>query len=212
MANQYTKAKAPTPEADQNFAHVILGPSNDELAAQQAQAEAKRKASGYPKVEVLRDTTVPRPEASAEKIMDGWEDIEFDPLGMLDPMASLKKAFQKPGMALKLMSESVNNRLGQRGYRVVKDENGDPVRMGKMVLGEIPERFAKARRQAAIEKSNSELGQINNAQRDAVEKLKQDAGSMGLSVIAAGDSITNQGDGQTYDMGLTVQRDEAPAQ
>ena len=38
------------PVPDPAFAHVMLGPSNEELMKKQAELDALRKASGYPRV------------------------------------------------------------------------------------------------------------------------------------------------------------------
>lgn len=214
MPNQYTKTKT-VPVADANLAHVLAGPSNEELTAKHEAAEAARKASGFPKVEVLRDTTARAPESSDEKAMEAWGDPDYDPLGMADPMQNLKRTYGKEGFALKLLSENVCSHLGRRDYRIVKDANGDPVRMGKLVLGEIPERIAAARRQRPIRDSAEALGQIEDSQKEAIAKLKQDAGEMGLELVKSGDTVDNsghsRGDGKVYDMGIMVDRDLAPA-
>jgi hypothetical protein len=213
MPNQWTKKTeaAGVPVADENLAHVLPGPSNAELNAKHEAAEAKRKADGYPKVEVLRDTTARAPEVGEDfdRQLEAWEDPEFDPLGITDPMQALKSTYGRPGMALKLLSDSVCNHLGKRNYRIVKDENGDPVRMGKMVLGEIPEKFAAIRRKKPILEAAEQLGQIEATQMDIVAKLGSESG-MGLSAVRDGDTVNNHGDGRTYDMGLVVNRGERP--
>lgn len=188
-----------TAVADENFAHVLPGPSNEELNRQQAEAEAKRAASGMPKVEFVAD--------AHDKRIDGYGDLDYDPLGLTDPLAQLKKDHERPGMALKLLSPDVMNRIGSRGYQIVKDpDTGDPVRCGKQVLGEIPERHAMARRKAVADMSLDQLASIKDNQREKMERLKSEAKDLGLTVLDTGDKVQNIGDGQTYGMGITVDR------
>lgn len=210
MPNQYTKKTA---VADANLAHVLPGPSNEELDRMQEALDAARKAAGYPKVEVTRDNTARRPETGEglDKVMEAWEDPNFDPLGLTDPMQALKKRFQRPGMALKLLSDSVCNHLGTRSYRrIIDPDTGDVVRMGKLTLGEIPEHFAAARRKQPILEAAEQIGQIEAMQTELVAKASREVGGSGLSAVRAGDTVENHGDGQTYDMGIMVQRDERP--
>jgi hypothetical protein len=197
-----TKTKIPIP--DPVFPHVSVGPSNEELRARYEREEAERIAKGYPKVEFLAD--------AEDKATDGFGDIDYDPLGLSDPLLALKRKYQRPGFALKLLSDGCCSHLGRRGYQTVVDERGDPVTSGKMVLGEIPEALAARRRAAPIREAKEQLGSITDAQREAVEKMKSDAKGMGLTFVGAGETVKNVGDGQTYDMGLTVDRGEAPPQ
>jgi hypothetical protein len=196
--NQPASPKAATPDA--NFAHVAVGLSNEELIQKQAQLDQLRSELGYPKVELTAD--------AEDKKNEAWGDLDYDPLGLTDPLAQIKKDYQRPGMALKLLSDSVNDRLGRRGYQIVRDANGDPVRCGKMVVGEIPEAVAAKRRRAPIERSNDELRSIKDNQRLAVEKMKDEAKGMGLQVLEPGDVVTNVGNAQDYQMGMTVDRGE----
>jgi hypothetical protein len=188
------------PKPDPAFAHVALGPSNEELNQRQAELEQKRAENGFPKVEFVAD--------AQDKARDGFGDLDYDPLGLTDPLAQLKKDYGRPGFALKLMSDSVTDRLGKRGYQIVKDDEGDPVRCGKMILGEIPERIAAQRRKAPIERSNEELRSIKDQQRDDIERMKHDAKGMGLTVLEPGETVNNVGNGQDYKMGISVDRGE----
>lgn len=198
MANQHTKTRVTEP--DPNHTHVLPGPSNEELIAKQEAAERERAEKGYPRVEFGTD--------AHDKKTDGFGDLDFDPLGLSDPLLALKNAYEKPGMSLKLLSPEVMNRHGKRGYQVVRDESGDPVMCGKMVLGEIPKRAADARKRAVMEKTNDELRGIQDAQREAVDKLKSDAKGLGLEVLEPNERVQNVGDGNVYDMGFSVQRGE----
>ena len=190
------------PVPDPAFAHVMLGPSNEELMKKQAELDALRKASGYPRVEMGLD--------QKDKDLDAWGDLDYDPLGVTDPLEAMKKRHQKPGFALKLLSNTVNQRLTTRDYRIVKEKNGDPVQFGSMVLGEIPERIAARRRKAVIDNSNDELRSINDQSRLEVEKLKHDAKGMGLTLLEPGEIVRGQ-TGPDRVMGVNIERGEGPA-
>ena len=145
-----------------------------------------------------------------DKDLDAWGDLDYDPLGVTDPLEAMKKRHQKPGFALKLLSNTVNQRLTTRDYRIVKEKNGDPVQFGSMVLGEIPERIAARRRKAVIDNSNDELRSINDQSRLEVEKLKHDAKGMGLTLLEPGEIVRGQ-TGPDRVMGVNIERGEGPA-
>lgn len=194
--------EARKPKEDPNFAH-LLRHSNADLDKMQADLDALRAARGYPKIESGRD--------AHDKQFDAHEDLEFDPLGTMDPLTQLKHAYERPGFALKLMSNRVNQHLGRRGYQVVKDTQGDPVMCGTMILGEIPEKIAAQRRATPIRVSNDELKAINEQQAQQIDKLRDEAKGLGLTVLKPGEVVTNRGDGQDYAMGISVSRGEGPA-
>lgn len=205
MANQHTKKALAVPVAtkpDSAFAHVNVGPSNEELIQKQAELEQLRAELGYPKVSMGLD--------QQEKDLDAWGDLDYDPLGTRDPLEALKRQHQKPGFAVKLLSNTVNARLGQRDYRIVKDSQGDPVRFGTMVLGEIPERIAQKRREAVVQASREELQQINNVTEQEIDRLRSEAKGMGLEILRPGEIVHKAG--RDYQMGVTVERGEGPAE
>lgn len=228
------REKKRVPVADPNFAHLLPGPSNEELAAKQEAADAEYAARGYQpvtvrarnpqaeerdadfkrKAEANPDLAAPFSQETYDRRSDGFEDLEFDPLGLSDPLYALKRQYEREGFALKLLSDKCCGHLGRRNYDIVKDANGEPVRCGNMVLGEIPQRLAEARRRAPIREAKAELGSIKDAQRAAVEQLKTDAKDMGLTVMEPGETLTSNAGrgprGQSYDMGLTIERGEAP--
>jgi hypothetical protein len=51
------------------------------------------------------------------------------------------------GMTPKFMSERCMSVFGRRGYQIVMDEHGDPVKVGTLIMGEIPTRIAERRRE-----------------------------------------------------------------
>lgn len=144
-----------------------------------------------------------------DRQLAGFEDLEHDPLGDLDPAAGLKAKYGAAGMSLKLLSPNVNGTLGARGYRIVKDGNGAPVTCGKMLLGEIPTKYADIRRKAAIERANEQIRNVNESRRDNIEKMRAEAGALGCELIEAGESVRDLHTGQDRAAGITVERVEA---
>lgn len=201
LSESLTRIAAAKPDA--NFAHVNLGAPNEELIQKQAELDQLRREKGYPKVEMGLD--------QKEKDLDAWGDLDYDPLGTRDPLASMKARYQKPGFALKLLSETVNKRLSTRDYRIVKDQNGDPVQFGTMLLGEIPQRIADRRKQAVVEASNEELQSVNDATRLEVERLRNDAKGMGLTLLEPGEVVRSK-NGPDRVMGINLERGEGPTE
>ena len=224
MANQYTKKAAAVDEA---FAHALPGPTNEELEAKRLELEELRARSGYPKVEVVSDAADKRRAAQSQGItvegarptkeipsnidkqFEGWGDLEFDPLGDLDPLAGLKRKYERPGMSLKLMSPGITAHAGSKGYRVVKDADGNPVTCGKMILGEMPSKFAEMRRKAGIANANERIRGINDGRKADIEKLRMQAGEMGVQIVEPGEISHNNTTGRDQAAGITVERVEA---
>jgi hypothetical protein len=62
-----------------------------------------------------------------------------------NPLKEVADAHAVPGMRPKFLSPAKIERAGLRGYKVVRHENGDPVKLGNLILGHIPEERAEAR-------------------------------------------------------------------
>ena len=161
MANQHTKKQQQAAAADPAFAHALAGPTNEELDAKQRELDTARGAAGLPKITFGRSeeekktvarahgeyvTGLSKHHPSLDVALQDWSDLENDPLGQSDPLAALKEKYGSPEIALKLISPGISEHLGMRGYRPVKDANGEVVKCGKQILGYMPEKFAKKRR------------------------------------------------------------------
>lgn len=62
-----------------------------------------------------------------------------------DPMGDLVKEHVKPGERARFLSGPVCDLKGTRGFELVKDEYGREVRLGRLMLGVMPEDRAKQR-------------------------------------------------------------------
>lgn len=90
---------------------------------------------------------------------DDDNDIDAAP----DPLRTLSERYVQPGFRPRFLSEARLNKEGSidsRGYEVVKDGNGNPVKFGSMVLGQMPEERAQAINDRAVRRSDKAAGEI----------------------------------------------------
>lgn len=134
-------------------------------------------------------------------IEDG--DVE-DLLLAANPMEECVARHARPGMAYGFLSDAATRVLGTRNYQVVKDERGDPVKLGTLTLGEIPERLQQARRKKQEQESQGRVADLANEYTESVNKLKRDAKDMGLRVLEPGEiagEYTNTETGRRINIG-----------
>jgi len=78
-----------------------------------------------------------------------------------DPLREVANRHMQPGMKPKFLSaKRVQESGGTGDYEVVKDSNGDPVKVRGMILGQVPVERANARNRHFREKGNQILKQI----------------------------------------------------
>lgn len=194
MANQHTKRKDTEAEA---HLHIALGKSNEELQAEDAENRAGGK---FARTEGFND-------AEDKRLFDRREDPDFDPWSEVDPLTAAVDSVREPGFAYKLLSDRCCDVLGgTRGYEPVKTENGDKVTVGNMFLGKIPQRIADKRQKRYQQDAIDQIKQLQADSEDRLDKLKREAKELGVQVLSEGDSVENLGDGQTYGLGITVER------
>jgi hypothetical protein len=120
-----------------------------------------------------------------------------------DPMKEAVERYGTPGMAPKFLSERCIGRFGLRGYVIVKNETGEPVMVGTLILGEIPIPMAEARKRHYAEESNSQVrDQQENFEANAAEQIDL-GGKAGLSVLKAGEKVRASAAGDLDDPALT---------
>jgi len=101
---------------------------------------------------------------------DDLKDRGMEPYEARDPLKEVADAHAVPGMRPKFLSpRRVKENGGTGDYVVVKEANGDPVRVKGMILGHMPEERARARNRHYQAKSNALLQQIT-------ERYKQEGG------------------------------------
>lgn len=76
-----------------------------------------------------------------------------------DPMKELIDAHVAPGMRAKFLSPTTSARQGTRGYEVIKDK-GEPVKLGELMLAQIPAEKAEARQRAIRQRGQARMDEI----------------------------------------------------
>ena len=138
------------------------------------------------------------------------------------PMEEAVMRYGTPGMAPKFLSERCIGVLGLRGYVIVKDENGDAVKVGTLIMGEIPIRMADARRRHYADESEKAVREAADQFEDTAARAIRDGGKGGISVLRDGENFTSnaagdfEGDpdltqsylGRTRESGFRVERQQ----
>jgi hypothetical protein len=143
--------------------HVYTGPSDEEIQKRDREIQARNR--GIPKVELTRDQF-------DKQIFEKRNASDFDPDAEDNPLASAQRMYGRPGMALKALSPRMIGTYGMRGYEAVKDTNGDPVRIGNMVLGEIPQDIADRRRSKPQRESSQLIKDIEPSQKSLIARAR----------------------------------------
>lgn len=92
-----------------------------------------------------------------------------------DPLKEVADAHAVPGMKPKFLSGRRIQEEGGTGiYEVVKDKNGEPVRVKGMVLGHTPVELAASRNEHYRSKANAMLDQIT-------QKYRQEGGATAVA-------------------------------
>jgi hypothetical protein len=118
------------------------------------------------------------------------------------PMEEAVARYGTPGMAPKFLSERCISVLGLRGYKVVMDERGDPVKVGTLIMGEIPVRMAEARRRHYAKESEDDVRGMGEAYEDVADRAI--GGRNGLSVLGQGERIRSNAAGDLEDERMTA--------
>ena len=137
-----------------------------------------------------------------------------DAMIFAQPMEEAVQRYGSPGMRAKFLSDRCIGVLGLRGYQIVKDEHGDPVKVGTLIMGEIPIRMAEARQRHFAKESEDAVLEAQEEFEDAAERaMYADGGKgAGFSVLGARDRMTPNASenedliGKTRDTGFRVEK------
>jgi len=141
------------------------------------------------------------------KIPQRTVEIEADRSDVMifaQPMEEAVAKYGQPGMAVKFLSERCIGVLGMRGYEMVKDEKGDVVKVGTLMMGQIPERTAAARRDHWARESDSAVGEAAEIFEDSAARAIRDGGKGGISVLREGEGLNSNAAGDFDDPELTA--------
>jgi hypothetical protein len=146
----------------------------------------------------FRDRILRIPQRTVEVEADRSDAMIF-----AKPMEEAVMRYGTPGMAPKFLSERCIGVLGFRGYVIVKDERGDPVKVGTLIMGEIPLRMAEARRRHFSDMSDQEVREAAEQFEDQAARAIRDGGASGFSVLGQGERVRSNAAGDLEDAELT---------
>lgn len=108
---------------------------------------------------------------------------EDEPQYAPDPLRELSDRYARPGFESRYLSSSRVDKEGgnRRGYEIVTD-NGQPVRFGALILGQIPVTVAERRRQQIQARTDRALTQIHEAATAAGARPEADLTRTGQGV------------------------------
>jgi len=134
--------------------------NTDEGLAEAAGRKAGRTDATAPAVETVRDAFSGACSQRRDDLQSGME-----PWEATDPLKELADQHVGKGMSPKFLSENRIARDGLRGFRLVKDENGNPVKVRGLVLAEMPVEKVAQRNAFYRGKGNAAVAQIRDQYR-----------------------------------------------
>jgi hypothetical protein len=112
-----------------------------------------------------------------------------DAMIFAQPMEEAVMRYGQPDMAAKFLSERCIGVLGLRGYEITKDEKGDPVKVGTLIMGQIPLRTAEARRRHWADESEQAVREAADAFEDSAARAIRNDRTGGISVLREGEKV-----------------------
>jgi hypothetical protein len=124
-----------------------------------------------------------------------------------DPLKEAADAHRRPGMAVRALSDRVIKQRGLRKWKPIIGENGDPVKVADMVLGEMPMESAERRNEYYREQGNEAVRQAEEHAREQQEKLIRDGNVVGIKPLKPGETVHDSDNGSRVAVsGLRAQR------
>jgi len=141
-------------------------------------------------------------EAFAQRVLQiPMRTVEIDASDELDPeilgsavLSEAVRRYERPGMAYRFFTQQCLDRFGWRGYTPVK-QNGDIVKAGTLMLGEIGLEQANRRRLRQATMAREKLEGIADGYAAAQEETLRTAAdegihTAGVSPLSAGEMVT----------------------
>lgn len=98
----------------------------------------------------------------------------MEPWQAPDPLRELADVHVPPGMKPKFLSKRVMDKVGKRGYEIVK-VNGEPVSCGNMILGMMPEYKARQRNAHYAQESRDAIKESQERAREEQARSARDS-------------------------------------
>lgn len=169
-------------EVAEAFRKLIL--AKGELAAPDAimRKAIKRSITRFgaeATAQAFHDRVMSIPERTVEIEMTD----AIDPL-IVNPMREIVAKYAPPGFAVKFLSDRCMDVLGRRGYEIVKDERGDVVKCGTLIMGIIPKLIAERRQQHFAQEAIDAVREQEEAYYEAAARQVRSEGVKGLGAKA----------------------------
>lgn len=130
-------------------------------------------------------------------VRDAWdsmiEERRDQPWAASDPLKEAVARYGERGMRNRALSPAVIEQRGMRGWEPVVKENGDPVKIGNLILARMPERVAEQRNKHYRDLGNEQLRSAEENLTIDQERAIRDAGAKGrgISPLRPGSSLTD---------------------
>jgi len=98
------------------------------------------------------------------------------------PLDEAVQRYCPPGMSPKFLSARCIEVLGHRGYKLVMDDRGDPVKVGTLFMGIIPTETAERRRLHWAEESERAVQEQEDEYREKQISMLAQAANLGVSL------------------------------
>jgi len=142
-------------------------------------------------------------EGPLEKAIQARGDESLQPWEAPDPMQELVKKHIQSGMRPRFLSTRKTDKDGKRGWEVVVDpKTGEPVKLGTLILAQMPEQKASSRNAFYQAKSEEDLREIFDEYAEKQERMIRDAGARGVGVLRPGDLLKDERGSGTHAIGL----------
>lgn len=108
---------------------------------------------------------------------DHLGDEALEPWEAPDPMKELVNAHVPEGFRARFLSPRLlDGRAGKRGWEIVKNDKGEPVKLANMVLGMMPEARALKRNKFYADRAAEQLQREQDSQKVEQERSARDTG------------------------------------
>jgi hypothetical protein len=219
----------PDPLVDNSpaFRDMLDRHGREDLAGLYAEAIIAKGAAAMPDPLMAKSLTVAINRFGREQVAAAFRDrvlkipyktVEIDASDELDPeirgsavLAETVRRYERPGMMYRFFTQLCVDRMGWRGYTPVR-ENGDIVRCGTLMLGEVRREVVERRRLRLAEENREKLASVAQSYGEGGEQAQ------GVSALQPGEQVTARagvgGDdrdgylGQTRGVGLEIGRQE----
>lgn len=175
------------------FAHAIPYGNTDQGIAEFNDQEFVRDDAGQ--VKIIADEFDQTIRARTDAV---------EPYEMPDPMKEIVEAHVKPGFRGRFLAPRVIEKRGLRGYEIVKNDKGDPIRLANMVLGVMPEEKARRRNKYYQQQGEDRLRKATEQFQEGQERLS--SATEGVRPLVAGETVQDHQTHQVAQIGLRSSR------